>query len=153
MKLAFSTIVCLMAALAVGSWFAGVHAAAAQEVLAGSATADDWTPPRTPWGAPDLQGVWDSKTQTPLERPDELADKAFLTEEEVAALEKKTVESEGRDERAESGTVADVEGAYNNAFSTFLRDQGRRYWTHVAHRRSGGWQDPVYVRSAGARRS
>ena len=118
MKPAFSAIVCLMAALAVGSWLAGIPATA-QEVLASSATADDWTPARTPWGAPDLQGIWDSKTQTPLERPDELADKAFLTEEEVAALEKKTVESEGRDIRAESGTVADVEGAYNNAFSTF----------------------------------
>lgn len=93
--------------------------AAGQEVLASSTTVDDWTPARTPWGAPDLQGIWDSKTQTPLERPDEFADKEFLTEEEVAALEKKTVEAEGRDERAEAGTVADVEGAYNDAFSTF----------------------------------
>ena len=43
--------------------------------------------PRTPWGAPDLQGVWTGSTLTPLERPTDLADKSFLTEEEVVALE------------------------------------------------------------------
>ncbi len=43
--------------------------------------------PRTPWGAPDLQGVWDFRSLTPLERPADLADKAFLTEEEAAELE------------------------------------------------------------------
>lgn len=81
---------------------------------------DDWTPARTPWGDPDLQGIWDSKTQTPLERPAEFADREFLTEDEVEALERRTIEDEGRDQRAETGTVADVEGAYNNAFSTFF---------------------------------
>ena len=43
--------------------------------------------PRTPWGAPDLQGVWDFRSLTPLERPANLGDKAFLTEEEAAELE------------------------------------------------------------------
>ena len=41
--------------------------------------------PRTPDGHPDLSGVWDFRTVTPLERPEELADKEFLSEEEVAA--------------------------------------------------------------------
>ena len=40
---------------------------------------------RTPWGDPDLQGSYTNKTITPLERPENLADKPFLTEEEVAA--------------------------------------------------------------------
>jgi Spy/CpxP family protein refolding chaperone len=35
---------------------------------------------RTPWGHPDLQGTWDYRTLTPLQRPVELGDKAFLTE-------------------------------------------------------------------------
>src|SRR5437879_4408329 len=34
-----------------------------------SRVAKPWTPPRTPWGHPDLQGVWDYRTITPLERP------------------------------------------------------------------------------------
>ena len=40
--------------------------------------------PRTPWGDPDLQEVWDYWTFTPLQRPENLADKEVLTDEEVA---------------------------------------------------------------------
>ena len=44
--------------------------------------------PRTPWGQPDLQGIWDFRTITPMERPEDLADKEFLTAEEAANLER-----------------------------------------------------------------
>ena len=44
----------------------------------------EWVPPRTPWGDPDLQGLWTNTTTTPLERPADLAGKALLTEEERA---------------------------------------------------------------------
>ena len=46
-----------------------------------------WTAPRTPWGHPDLQGVWANNSATPLERPKELAGKEFLSPEEVATLQ------------------------------------------------------------------
>ena len=72
---------------------------------------------RTSWGDPDLQGVWDFRTLTPLERPAELADKAFLTEEEAAAFEAQTLEARDADRRdgAEKpfGIGSDVERAYN----------------------------------------
>jgi len=42
--------------------------------------------PRTPWGAPDLNGVWDFAVATPLERPDELAGKTHYTPEEAEAF-------------------------------------------------------------------
>src|SRR5262249_14331106 len=42
-----------------------------------------WTPPRTPWGRPDLQGIWDYRTITPLERPSALSGKQFLTDDEA----------------------------------------------------------------------
>ena len=53
-------------------------------------TAEDAVP-RTGWGAPDLQGVWDFRSITPMERPDELGDRAFLTEEEAANIEQETL--------------------------------------------------------------
>src|SRR5262245_12716950 len=56
--------------------------------LAGSA----WTPPRTPWGDPDLQGVWNYATMTPLERPRDLATKEVLSVEEAAEYERQTNE-------------------------------------------------------------
>ena len=43
-----------------------------------------YNPPRTPYGRPDLQGVWDFRTITPLERSKELGTKAFFTAEEAA---------------------------------------------------------------------
>ncbi len=69
-------------------------------------------PPRTPWGHPDLQGVWDFATITPLERPKELADKAVLTAEEAAEFERKTLEQRNPDRR-DGGSQADVGRAYN----------------------------------------
>ena len=53
---------------------------------AGLAPAADGEIPRTPWGAPDLNGVWDFAVSTPLERPDELGDQTHYTEEEAAAF-------------------------------------------------------------------
>lgn len=44
------------------------------------AAAQRWTPPRMPWGDPDLEGVWtsDNNFSIPLERPTAVADKEFL---------------------------------------------------------------------------
>ncbi len=57
-----------------------------------TALANGQTTPVTPWGAPNLQGVWTGSTLTPMERPAELAGKTFLTEEETAALEQRADE-------------------------------------------------------------
>jgi hypothetical protein len=47
-----------------------------------------WTPPRTPDGQPDLQGVWTNNTVTPLQRPKELGGKEFYTAAELAGVQK-----------------------------------------------------------------
>ena len=67
--------------------------------------------PRTPWGAPDLQGVWDYRTATPLQRPRDLAAKERITGDEAAAYERQFAKAfGGGDLRGTPGTTeADVE--------------------------------------------
>jgi hypothetical protein len=64
--------------------------------------------PRTPWGKPDLQGVWDFRTITPLERPGNLADKTVLSEQEAVALE-----SQAAAERVDRAPQQGNPGTYN----------------------------------------
>src|SRR5262245_40247943 len=54
------------------------------------AAAKTWTPPKTPWGDPDLQGTWtsDDCIATPLNRPAQLGDRLYYTEQELADREK-----------------------------------------------------------------
>ena len=63
-------------------------------LLPGQAAAQtsEGTPSRTPWGDPDLQGIWNNATITPLQRPESLGDQAFLTAEEIAAMEQRAAE-------------------------------------------------------------
>jgi alkylhydroperoxidase family enzyme len=66
--------------------------------------------PTTPWGDPDLQGIWSNSTITPLERPAAFAGRAFLTEQESAALDRAAAV---RGDQRSTNPVADVDGAYN----------------------------------------
>src|ERR1700681_3779235 len=81
----------------------------------------NWTPPRTPDGKPDLQGVWTNVTLTPLERPPELKDKAFFTPAEAAQYEKDVIQRNNADRR-DGSAEADVGRAYNN----FWYDRGTK---------------------------
>ncbi|RTZ97905.1 MAG: hypothetical protein DSY84_09190, partial [Candidatus Neomarinimicrobiota bacterium] len=82
--------------------------------------------PRTQWGAADLRGVWNNSTLTPFQRPAELGDREFLTDEEAASIEQRTADR-NRDlaNRGALRTVADpnasvdrgvdgAPGSYNN---------------------------------------
>ena len=107
-----------------------VVAIAAVLATAGPAGAQDAL--RTAWGAPDLQGVWDFRTITPLERPEELGDQEFLTAEEAARAEQEVVDRnqellERDAERTEAADQVDRRadgspGFYNN----FWLDRGTR---------------------------
>ena len=70
--------------------------------------------PRTPWGQPDLQGIWTYKTTTPLERPAKYKGREFLTNEELAQAEQAAAALRFRDTRAhQPGAVTDVGRAYD----------------------------------------
>jgi hypothetical protein len=52
--------------------------------------ASSWTPSKLPWGDPDLQGIWNYATMTPLERPREFAAKPTFSDAEAAEYERQT---------------------------------------------------------------
>jgi hypothetical protein len=75
---------------------------------------------KAPLPKPDLQGIWTNATVTPLERPQQFADRPFLTKAEAAEFEKQAVYDANGDRR--DGTAeADVGRAYNE----FWRDRGK----------------------------
>ena len=76
--------------------------------------------PKTPWGDPDLQGVWFVTQDVPLERSAANAGKEFLTDEEVAAADKLKGVNPGRNARS-ADAAADVTGAYNAVFNSILK--------------------------------
>jgi hypothetical protein len=94
----------------------------------------DYTAPRTSFGHPDLQGVWSNAVITPLERPPELGDKAFLDEDEAEALEAARVAEINRDQRSD-----DAEADVLNAYNDFWWDSGTEV---VATRRTSLIVDP-----------
>ncbi len=61
-------------------------------ILASESTDDAWQVPRTSYGHPVIEGVWANNSATPFERPKAFGDKAELTDEEVAALNKRAAE-------------------------------------------------------------
>jgi hypothetical protein len=69
-----------------------------------------WTPPRTAFGAPDIQGIWSNASIVPLERPKELEGKPLFTPEEKAAYEQKVFARSTRDKPPAAGGV----GTYND---------------------------------------
>jgi hypothetical protein len=78
---------------------AGLPVVIAAALLAPAAVAaETWTAPRTADGQPDLQGVWDFRTITPMERPVALGTKEFFTEEEAAIWEKDENRRQDRDQ-------------------------------------------------------
>ena len=71
---------------------------------------------RTPWGDPDLQGVWSYATITPLQRPTELSGRAFLTAEEVAQQNNDAASRASSERRAELTPARDLSLAYNQVW-------------------------------------
>jgi hypothetical protein len=68
------------------------------------------TTPRTAWGAPDLQGVWDFRSLTPMERPEQFAENEVLTAEEAAAFSEDVIRSRSRDSETSDRATRAAQG-------------------------------------------
>jgi hypothetical protein len=80
---------------------------------------------KTPWGEPDLQGIWTDETDTPLQRSPRFANQEFYTEAQRAELDRARAALLRRDRRVERGTELDVAGAYNAVFTSQKRTGSR----------------------------
>ena len=115
MRVRFSN---LMMTVAIGA--VAVAAVSVSTGTSAQAPADSFVM-KTPWGDPDLQGIWTDETSTPLQRSAKYANQEFFTEEQRAELDKARSELLGRDRRVERGTELDVAGAYNAQFVSVKR--------------------------------
>ena len=106
-----------------------IAAAAVSAVISVSITGTSAQAPgvmlKTPWGEPDLQGIWTDETDTPLQRSPKYANQEFFTPAQRAELDQQRSALIGRDRRAERGTEADVAGAYNQVFTPLKRTGAR----------------------------
>jgi len=98
--------------------FSIVAIACCNSVMAQSGST--WINARTADGQPDLGGVWTNATITPIERPATLADKPFLSDDEIAAMERRTAENR---ERAEAN-IDVASGGDIGGYNQFWLDSG-----------------------------
>ncbi len=84
---------------------------------------------KTPWGEPDLQGIWTDENDTPLQRPAKYAGQEFFTPAQRAQLDAARTavlaDADNSSARSGKGSERDVAGAYNSQFVSFKRTGAR----------------------------
>src|SRR5690349_9848268 len=110
-----SLITVAVAAAALGAISMSVKSTSAQ---APSAQASSL---KTPWGEPDLQGIWTVEYDTPFQRNAKYGSRQFFTEAERAEFDRIRMNLHGRDNRGARGSELDVQGAYNNVWGALKR--------------------------------
>jgi hypothetical protein len=82
---------------------------------------------KTPWGEPDLQGIWTAESDTPLQRSAKYANQEFFTAIQREELDKqRAAHYSSGDSRRERGTVNDVNGTDNNTVFLSIKRTGAR---------------------------
>jgi hypothetical protein len=118
-----------MLAVAIATAAAGALVSVPVTRASAQAPAASVTPPApaltTPWGEPDLQGIWTDETDTPLQRSPRYASQEFFTAAQRAELDRERSALLRRDRRVERGTELDVAGAYNALFFSQKRTGAR----------------------------
>jgi hypothetical protein len=111
-------------ALACGPLPAMAQAEASAEAQAAARLDPNWAPPRTPWGHPDLQGIWttDDMRGVPQQRAEEFGTRPYLTDEEFAEREARREGARETQDRAASGTFRNEEGTRTFGYTSLVID-------------------------------
>jgi len=109
---------------------------------------DTYLAPRTEWGHPDLQGVWNFSSNVPMQRPQQFGDRQFMTDDEVAQMRARLAERDAASDQAVPGLEnADNPGGYNDFWveSAGITDQIRT--SHIVYPTNG--RIPAIVEGVG----
>jgi hypothetical protein len=117
----------IAAAAAAGAHFhadVAAQAAASAEAQAAMRTDPNWAPPTTPWGHPDLQGIWttDDMRGIPQQRPPEFGTRQNLTDEEFAARGSQREGARQTQDRGAVGTFRNEEGTRTFGYTSMVID-------------------------------
>ena len=107
--------------------------------------AGDYEVPRTPDGHPDLQGVWENNTITPVERPDVFGDKEFLTDEDIDFINQRIDEimAAGEDALFGGGVLEAVFSGEINSYDPSTGNYDSQWMAErTVHRRTSQIVDP-----------
>ena len=108
-----------LAGLGIGAMICAAAVAAPAQQRA--STAKPYVPPKTPWGEPDIQGMWplNHLISTPLQRNAQYGDRRFLTEEE---FKKAQGDAEARSKRFTSGAIPTADGGGASRLTSLISD-------------------------------
>jgi len=89
----------------------------------------DFEAPRTQWGHPDLQGVWNFSSNVPMQRPERFGERQFMTEEEVAEMRARMAERDAQSDQA----VAQSEGSPGGYNDFWVESAGITDYIRTSH--------------------
>lgn len=97
--------------------------------------ADDYVAPRTEWNQPDLQGVWNFSSNTPMQRPAQFGNRQFLSEQEIADIQAARA---ARDAASDSALAIDgVDESYNDFWVENAGIGGDVRTSHIVYPENG----------------
>ncbi|MBT6057129.1 MAG: hypothetical protein HOG51_03750, partial [Gammaproteobacteria bacterium] len=97
--------------------------------------ADNYTVPKTEWGQPDLQGVWNFSSDTPMQRPSRFGDRQFLTPEELIEIQARRASADASNDGAIN--VEGVDGSYNDFWVENAGIGGDARTSHIVYPENG----------------
>ncbi len=105
---------------------------------------EDFVAPRTEWGHPDLQGVWNFSSNVPLERPERFGDREFMTPGEVEELRARLAAADAASDQAVPRLAAtDDPGGYNDFWVESAGITDRIRTSHIVYPANGQMPVPV----------